>query len=308
METIIRPRAPFDFKATARFLRYTESEVVDVITDDVYRRAIHIGKHLRLLKIISRGTVSRPLLAVTVESKRDVSETDIATAELLARRIFDTEHDLKKFRARVAGDALMSKLEKAHRGLHIARWPSLFEALSISILSQQISTVVAMTLKRRMVQRFGEKLRSAGETFYAFPQAESLRDVRVEELRSLGLTTSKSISIIELAKRVSDGEFEESALNHLENESLIEQLTRLRGIGRWTAEWALMLHFGRAGVFPAGDLALRGFVVKYYNDGREMTEREVRSLAALRWGEWSSYAAVYFLAGMRAGIISLRKP
>jgi DNA-3-methyladenine glycosylase II len=308
METIIRPRAPFDFKATARFLRYTESEVVDVITDDVYRRAIHIGKHLRLLKIISRGTVSRPLLAVTVESKRDVSETDIATAELLARKIFDTEHDLKKFRARVAGDDLMSKLEKAHRGLHIARWPSLFEALSISILSQQISTVVAMTLKRRMVERFGETLKSTGETFYAFPRAETLSRANADDLRSLGLTTSKSISIIELAKRVSNGEFEENALNHLENESLIEQLTRLCGIGRWTAEWALMLHFGRADVFPAGDLALRGFVVKYYNDGREMTEREVRSLAALRWGEWSSYAAIYFLAGMRAGIISLRRP
>ena len=306
METIIRPRAPFDFKATARFLRYTESEVVDVVAGDVYRRAIHFGKHLRLLKVVSRGTISRPVLAISVEGKRGASETDVATAERLARKIFDTEHDLKKFRARVAGDALMSKLEAAYRGLHIARWPTLFEALSISILSQQISTVVAMTLKRRMVERFGEKLRSAGETFYAFPQAESLRDVRVEELRTLGLTTSKSISIIELAKRVADGEFAESALNQVENESLIERLTGLRGIGRWTAEWALMLHFGRADVFPAGDLALRGFVVKYYNEGRQMTEREVRSLAASRWGEWSSYAAIYFLAGMRAGIISLR--
>ena len=51
---------------------------------------------------------------------------------------------------------------------------------------------------------------------------------------------------------------------------------------------------------------MRGFVIKYYNDGKPMTEREVRSLAAERWGEWSSYAAIYFLAGMRAGIISLR--
>jgi DNA-3-methyladenine glycosylase II len=308
METIIRPRAPFDFAATARFLRYTESEIVDVVVGDVYRRAIHFGKHLHLLKVVSRGTISRPVLAVTVESKRSASETDMATAERLARKIFDTDHDLKKFRARVAGDALMSKLEAAHRGLHIARWPTLFEALSISILSQQISTVVAMTLKRRMVERFGEKLRSAGETFYAFPRAETLSRANADDLRSLGLTTSKSISIIELAKRVSNGEFEENALNYLENESLIERLTTLRGIGRWTAEWALMLHFGRAGVFPAGDLALRGFVIKYYNDGQPMTEREVRSLAALRWGEWSSYAAIYFLAGMRAGIISLRGP
>jgi DNA-3-methyladenine glycosylase II len=260
------------------------------------------------LKVVSRGAVARPSLAISIEGKKGANQDELKMAERLARRIFDTEHDLKKFRARVKDDPLMSKLEAAHRGLHIARWPTLFEALSISVLSQQISTVVAMTLKRRMVERFGEKLRNADETFYAFPRAESLRDANVEEVRSLGLTTSKAISIIELAKRVSDGEFAESGLNQLENESLIERLTTLRGIGRWTAEWALMLHFGRADVFPAGDLALRGFVIKYYNDGREMREREVRSLAAMRWGEWSSYAAVYFLAGMRAGIISLRRP
>jgi DNA-3-methyladenine glycosylase II len=306
METIIRPRAPFDFAATARFLRYSENEAVDIVTDKVYRRAIHFGKHLRLLKIVSRGTVARPLLGISVENKKGASETELESAGKLARRIFDTDHDLKKFRARVEDDPLMSKLEAAYRGLHIARWPYLFEALSISILSQQISTAVAMTLKRRMVERFGERLKNDGETFYAFPRAESLARASVEDLRPLGLSTAKAVSIIELAKRTANGELDEDKLNREENESLIERLITLRGIGRWTAEWALMLHFGRTDVFPAGDLALRGFVVKYYNDGRPMTEREIRAAALARWGEWASYAAVYCLAGMRAGIISLR--
>jgi 3-methyladenine DNA glycosylase/8-oxoguanine DNA glycosylase len=51
---------------------------------------------------------------------------------------------------------------------------------------------------------------------------------------------------------------------------------------------------------------LRGFVVKYYNEGRSMTEREIRALATARWDSWASYAAVYFLAGMRESIINLR--
>jgi 3-methyladenine DNA glycosylase/8-oxoguanine DNA glycosylase len=50
---------------------------------------------------------------------------------------------------------------------------------------------------------------------------------------------------------------------------------------------------------------LRGFIVKYYNKGVMMSEREVRSLARALWGEWASYAAIYFLAGMRATLISL---
>lgn len=306
MEIHLRPRAPFDFAATARFLRFTEAEAVDTFAGGVYRRALHLGKRLQLLNVESRGTLSRPLLVVTLEGKSKATVAEMNNAEVLVRRIFSADHDLKKFRAQVAGDPLMSKLEAEHRGLHIARWPSLFEALTISILSQQISTIVAMTLKRRLVEKFGERLTTNGETFFAFPRAERLTNVRVDELRALGLSGSKAVSIIEMARRMSDGELDEDELAREDNEVLIARLTTLRGIGRWTAEWALMLHFGRTNVFPAGDLALRGFVVKYYNDNSSMSEREIRLLAEARWGEWASYAAVYFLAGMRAGIINLR--
>jgi DNA-3-methyladenine glycosylase II len=306
MELIVKPRAPFDFAATARFLRYTEAEAVDTFADGIYRRALHFENQLHLLKVESRGTLMRPQLVVTFERERKATLAETKMAETLARQIFSTEHDLKKFRAQVAGDALMSKLEALHRGLHMARWPDLFEALVISILSQQISTSVAMTLKRRLVEKFGETLKLQGETFFAFPRAEGLARASVSDLRALGLSGSKAVSIIELAKHVTLGELDANQLEREDNESLIARLTQLRGIGRWTAEWALMLHFGRTDVFPAGDLALRGFVVKYYNDGRSMTEREIRALAKARWGVWASYAAVYFLAGMRARIINLR--
>lgn len=306
MEIILRPRAPFDFAATARFLRYTEWEAVDTFRDGAYRRAIHFENQLHLLKVESRGTLSRPLLAVSVEPERAAFMAGNKNTEALVRRIFSTDHDLKKFRAQVAGDALMRELEASHRGLHIARWPDLFEALTISILLQQISTAGAITFKRRLVEKFGERLRSAGEIFYAFPSAERLARAPQAGLRALGLSNSKAASIIELASRIRAGELQEDELACEDNESLIARLTQLRGIGRWTAEWALMLHFGRTDVFPAGDLALRGFVIKYYNEGRLMTEREIRALAERRWGKWASYAAIYFLAGMRARIINLR--
>lgn len=306
MQTRITPHAPFDFTATARFLRFTETEAVDIFGDGIYRRAIHVGERLHLLKVVSRGTRSRPLLEISLESSHRPTGAELKRAESIARRIFSAGHDLKKFRARVAGDSLMSQLEASNRGLHIARWPTLFEALTISILSQQISTVVAMTLKRRLVEKLGERLTVRGESFFAFPRAEALADASVDELRALGLSGSKAVSLIEMARRMKDGEFDEEELDDADNESLIARLTSLRGVGRWTAEWALMLHFGRTDVFPAGDLALRGFVQKYYNDGRPMTEREIRARASARWGEWASYAAVYLLAGMRAKIISLR--
>jgi DNA-3-methyladenine glycosylase II len=307
MEILIKPRAPFDFAATAGFLRYTEREAVDQFSNGIYRRAVHLGGRLRLLKVESRGTLSRPLFAVTLEGKGQVTSGEMEMAAKVVQRMFSVEHDLVKFRAQVAGDPLMSKLEAAHRGLHMARWPVLFEALVISILLQQISTAGAITMKRRLVERFGETLTTAaGETFYAFPRASRLAQAKVEDVRALGLSGSKAASIVELARRTCEGDLCEEELEKEDNETLIARLTELRGVGLWTAEWALMLHFGRTSVFPAGDLALRGFVIKYYNDNRLMTEREIRALALVRWGEWAAYAAVYFLAGMRARIISLR--
>lgn len=307
MEIIIRPRAPFDFAATAGFLRFTEREAVDTFAGGRYRRALHVGGRLRLLTVASTGTPSRPQLNVTLGGGRGrASAAEPEEAGARTRQIFSTEHDLKKFRARVAGDPLMSQLEASHRGLHIARWPSVFEALVISILSQQISTAVAMTLKRRVVEKYGERLAAGGETFLAFPTAGALAAAAPQELRALGLSGSKVTAVLELAQKARDGELDEGALAREDNEALIARLTTLRGIGRWTAEWALMLHFGRTDVFPAGDLALRGFVVKYYNDGVAMPEREIRALAGSLWGEWASYASVYFLAAMRAGTINLR--
>jgi DNA-3-methyladenine glycosylase II len=306
MEISIRPRAPFDFAETARFLRFTEREAVDTFAEGRYRRALHLGGRLRLLCVESIGTKARPLLGVTLEGGGRPSAAGREEAGARVRQIFSTEHDLRRFRARVAGDPLMSRLEAAHRGLHIARWPSAFEALVISILSQQISTAVAMTLKRRVVEQYGERLTVGAETFLAFPSAEALSGAEPPALRALGLSGSKVTAITELAQKARGGELDEGALARDDNEALIERLTALRGIGRWTAEWALMLHFGRTDVFPAGDLALRGFVVKYYNGGRAMPEREIRALARERWGEWASYAAVYFLAAMRAGTINLR--
>lgn len=306
MEIVIKPRAPFDFAATARFPRYTEAEAVDTFTNGIYRRAVHFGNQLRLLKVESRGTLTRPLLVVTLDGGSSVTAAEMKMAETLVSRIFSIGHDLKKFRAEVAGDPLMSNLEAAHRGLRLTRWPQLFEALVISILLQQISTAGAWTMKRRFVEKFGEVLQIEGETFYAFPRAEILARAKVDDLRAIGLTGAKAASIIQLARRVSEGELDEDDLESEESEALIARLTESRGIGRWTAEWALMLYFGRTDVFPAGDLVLRGFVAKYYNDGSPMTEREIRALASVRWNAWASYAAIYFIAGMRARTINLR--
>ncbi len=304
--TQVRACAPFDFAATARFLRFNESELVDTFADDCYRRALHLGGRLCLLSITARDTDTRPVLNVELTPARATTPTRAEAAARIVGSMFSVEHNLEAWRAQVISDPLLAEVEAAHRGLHLPRWPTLFEALAISILSQQISTAAAMTLKRRLVERFGEQLTLEAQTYFAFPRAEALAAADVEQLRALGLSGAKALSLSEAARAVMDGALDPDALALEDNESLIVRLSELRGVGRWTAEWVLMLHFGRTDVFPAGDLFLRGAVVKYYNGGRPLGEREVRELARRRWGAWASYAALYMIAGLRAGTVTLK--
>ena len=305
-ETMIKVRPPFAFAATARFLRFTEAEAVDTFRDGLYARAFYLKGRLYLVRVEPRGTAARPALSLSIAPAKNVTPPILQAAESLVRHIFTVGHDLKNWQQQVADDPLLRELETEHRGLHLACWPTLFEALVVSILSQQISTAVAMTLKRRVVERFGASLAVDGQTYFAFPRAETMAGATVEDLRALGLSNAKAQSIIELARAASRGTLDSNDLKEQDNETVIARLSQLRGIGRWTAEWALMLYFGRTDIFPAGDLFLRGAFVKYFNAGVPLAEKEIRARAAERWGRWSSYAALYLLAGMRAGRITLK--
>jgi DNA-3-methyladenine glycosylase II len=309
---ILRARAPFDFAATARFLRFSEAELVDTFTSGRYRRALHFGERLFLLTVESQKTGARPAVEVALAPEQFATPEILDEAARVVRAMFSLEHDLEGWRAHLTHDPLMRKLEAEHRGLRLPRWPTLFEALVTSILLQQIATTVAITFRRRVVERFGEQLEVDGQievdgqTYFAFPRAERLAEASVEELRALGLSNAKATCIIEVARACASGELNSTALASEDNETVVARLSALRGIGRWTAEWVLMLHFGRTDVFAAADLFLRGVVVKYYNRGAAMSEREIRAFAEKRWGAYGSYSALYFLAGMRAGTITLK--
>ncbi|HEX8163528.1 MAG TPA: AlkA N-terminal domain-containing protein [Pyrinomonadaceae bacterium] len=301
----ITPRAPFDFAATARFFRFTEAEIVDNFEAGAYARACHLGGKLLLLTVRSEGPRARPALSVSLSPPRCGTRELLTEADEVVRRTFSVGHDLRLFRAQVSDDPLMRRLEAEHRGLHLPRWPTLFEATLNSILLQQIATPVAWTFRRRVVERFGERIGAAGGEFYAFPLPSAIARAPVEELRALGLSGAKARAIVELARAVESGALDAGALAREDNEGVVARLSALRGVGRWTAEWVLMLHFGRTDVFAAADLFLRGAFVKYYNGGAPLGEREIRARAGERWGAWGSYAALYLLAGMRDGKITL---
>ncbi len=123
-----------------------------------------------------------------------------------------------------------------------------FAALVQSIVYQQLAGAAASTIHRRLVAALG------GEV-----TPEAMLAAAPEDLRAAGLSGNKAASVCDLAAKVTDGTvvLDPRGLAREGDEEVIERLTTVRGIGRWTAEMFLMFQLGRLDVWPTGDLGVR---------------------------------------------------
>lgn len=124
--------------------------------------------------------------------------------------------------------------------------PHGFETLLRVIVGQQISTKAAASIYKRFTDRFE-----------GAPSAQDIADLTEEELRALGLSRQKVGYAHGLAAATLDGSLEIDAWPSWDDEAVVEQITALKGFGRWSAEMYLMFSLGRRDVWPADDLALQ---------------------------------------------------
>ena len=125
--------------------------------------------------------------------------------------------------------------------------PDAYEALARAIVGQQLSTKAAASIWEKVLAIFGGKTPIPKQVIEADPQ----------DLRDAGLSWSKVAYFRDLAERIEDGELDVSSLDQLDDEQVIEELTAVKGIGRWTAEMCLIFSLGRPDVMPVGDLGIR---------------------------------------------------
>lgn len=167
--------------------------------------------------------------------------------------------------------------------LEIRKMHDPFEALARNIIYQQLHGKAAAAIHKRVLELFdGGKLRP-----------EDIIRAPDEALRGAGLSASKLAALRDLAAKTADGTVPTLArLRRMSDEEIIERLTKVRGIGRWTVEMLLMFRLGRPDVLPVGDFAVRkGFALCY---GLEQSPKP-KELAEFgeRWRPYRSVASWY---------------
>ncbi len=156
---------------------------------------------------------------------------------------------------------------------------SRFQALARTIVYQQLAGTAASAIWRRVLAAAGGRLTSAG--VLALPP---------ETLAGAGLSKSKLRAIRELATHVESGRLRLRSLSGLPDDEVIEELTRVWGIGNWSAQVFLMFKLGRPDVIPAGDLGIREGLRRLDGLDARPTPREVEERAE-RWRPLRSVAS-----------------
>ena len=304
--TNIFPVAPFDFELTAGYHTYFQGRYgSDSLTDGVYRRLLDLDGNLVLASVRSLGSVEAPELAVELQSQR-LNSQDIKKATEQVAWLLGTGQDLGPFYQAAQQDTPLSAIVKQYHGLHLPHTASVYEAVVLAILGQQIATNVARIIRTLIIETHGPTQVFDGEDFYTFPRPETLGGLSIEELRGMKLSQRKAeyVQGISLAAKDYSPDFSPDgfeSLHRMSDEDAVASMVALRGLGIWTAQWVLIRALGRPDALPLGDLALRRVVSRVYFEGVGINDAQLGEFAQ-RWSPWRAYATVYLFTAMRSGM------
>lgn len=288
MATRVAVRAPFRLDLTANVLRRPSTNVVDRFDGTTYRRLIGDAKTPALLSVTQTGPIELSVdIAASGKQRFDPA--------LLVERLLGIDVDLEPFYRAAAHVDWLAPLVAGARGVKPPRYPSVWEACVNAIVYQQVSIHAAGAILRRVIERYAAPVAIDDGQLYAFPGAQTLTDADPEELRGLGVSINKVVSLRAVARAILDGAIDEAALAQLPTPELMAALVVHKGIGPWTAAVVALRGFGRLDLFPMNDSG----VARSVRDLSGRTDVDVDALLALL-GEQRGMLYYHLLIGRLA--------
>lgn len=281
---------PFLLDLTVWALRRRPENKMDRWDGKTFCRGLVLNGKPVKIAVIEIGSTVAPRLQVTVTGVPFGHDVMAGVTETL-NRVLGLQADLNRFYRYAAKDAKLSVLVRRFRGVKPPQFPSLLEALVNGIACQQFSLASGIQMLNRLSEKFGLPIIGTGAAAHTFPRPEDLAALKPEPLRNLGFSRQKARAIIELSRATVAGNLDRDRFLFLDDRSAIEQLCRLNGVGRWTAEYVLLRGLGRLHIFPGDDVGARNTLEKWLGLRKPLDYEGVRRLLA----KWKPYAGlIYF--------------
>ncbi len=187
--------------------------------------------------------------------------------------------------AHLSKDQKLKKLIDQHGVLKLEKKKNLYIYLCYSIMSQQLSVKVARVIRQRFLDLYDGKE----------PSAQQVVDTAFEKLRAIGMSNAKVSYVQNVARFSIEKGMDHKKLAKLSNEAVIEYLTQIKGVGRWTTEMLLMFALGREDIFALDDLGLQQAVIGLYDlkHRKKKIMRDKIFKISEQWSPYRTYACMY---------------
>lgn len=277
----------FDFQLCYEFLQRSPKEILHQCADDRVFKLLRIENELILFSV--RGDDGTLCIDV-LNAKVSVPQRNFLKNYI--QEWFDLETDLSPFYKLARKDELLWPLVKRFHGYRIMGQPDLFESLVWAVLGQQINLQFAYTLKQRFVENFGESLTWNEKSYWLFPTAERVARLTDDDLLPLQFSRQKSKYVVLIAQAFADGIVSKEKLTGLSLQEAKEILMKIKGVGNWTANYALMKTFRYPDAFPLEDAGLHNAIKNQLGLKAKPSLDRVKKIFKAYKG-WEAYATLY---------------
>lgn len=246
---LLHPTPPFKLDYTVWALRRRSKNCVDLWNNERYTRLFFIEN--QLLKVDVKQKSDKDIL---ISTNKQISPKIKKELIRLLEMMLGLNRNLDNFYRIAEQDPYLTPMVMQFRGLKPPRFPSIFEALVNAISCQQLSLDAGLQIQNRFIQHAGKTIKDTEGTFYAFPVPKDVASCSITELKTLGFSTNKCRTLIELSSRIIADETLFVNLEDRTNNEIVKFLCQFKGIGRWSAEYVLLRGLGKIDTFPGDDV------------------------------------------------------
>jgi DNA-3-methyladenine glycosylase II len=285
----IQVPAEFNYQLCFDFLKRSPKEILHQVDQDRVIKWIRLNEQDILFEVSS--AIQNEVIVNRLNG--ELLQPMIAELESYVRKWFDLDTDLTPFYVMAQQDKLLKPLVEKYYGYRIIGQPDLFESLIWAVLGQQINLSFAYTLKQRFVEQFGQRLIFQGRTYFLFPTTEVVAKLSEEHLLPLQFSKQKSKYVKTIAEAFLQKEITQEQLASLPFETAKEKLMTIKGVGNWTANYALMKTFRYKDAFPLEDAGVHNAIKNLKKMKTKPTLDQVKRIFK-KYRGWEAYATLYF--------------
>ncbi len=290
----LRPVPPFSLELTVWALRRRPANEVDRWDGKTYSRVLVFDGEPVKMSVFQDDGLKNPELNVSVVGEFSNSRAVKSRISLTLGKMFALRRDFRDFYSLSDRDKKLRPLAERFTGIKPPRFPTIFEALVNAFSCQQVSLDLGVILLNRLCNSYGIAFRADDNVFRAFPRPEDLAGLSPDNFRILGFSRNKGRAIIELSEGVINRKLEIERLERMHDAGIYQYLSKIRGVGRWSAEYALLRGLGRLNVFPGDDAGAQRNIQNFMGLEERPGYEKIKKITS-RWQPYAGFVYFHFL-------------